>query len=525
MLRDESREISMGVAENLLTEDELREIESEVMEELEDEEKSTFNWADADDVDMEDDGLGADELGTLVNLDDEGIGINSEIEVEEEDSFNIIKEIQHGFINKDGDIQVMDQTIDGDNFTLKLVDIDKIAIVKRIRKNQGVEDLYTSIRNTGLIQPITVAPTVTEGFYVLLDGYRRILACGKAGIRKIPAVVNLKVNTTEIPILEAMYNHSKKYTIGEMIDHIDYLENEKSIVSATMIEYLLQMESGEYTKLKDILEDDDPDIVDKLMNGIFTISQAFKALEKRRKQESKELQDAKKANKVYADKEGSGADQIDGMGDTGDEEIALTDEEIKSLSVNLSTMDSDLDEMSLDDMVAEGKQMEGFGAKHQEVGNRECLDPALRKSVIARDENKCKCCKRGGTTEWVDMLDVHHVVPVFADNKSVNDISGDRMENLVSLCLICHRSVHLYAYGDLHISPERTQEELDLLTKEEMVLYKEERERLKRVVKLGNVIRQTMQLKGIKRADAKKNYSARNIGRNMPGKNRQNPDI
>ena len=56
-----------------------------------------------------------------------------------------------------------------------------------------------------------------------------------------------------------------------MINYIDYLEKEKGILSASMIEYLLQMNSGDYTKLKDILNDDDDDIVSKLMDGTYTI--------------------------------------------------------------------------------------------------------------------------------------------------------------------------------------------------------------------------------------------------------------
>lgn len=64
-----------------------------------------------------------------------------------------------------------------------------------------------------------VAPTATEGVYVLLNGYRRILACAKAGKRRIPCIVNTKVSTPEIPVLEALYNHSKKYSIKEVIDY------------------------------------------------------------------------------------------------------------------------------------------------------------------------------------------------------------------------------------------------------------------------------------------------------------------
>ena len=104
----------------------------------------------------------------------------------------------------------------------------------------------------------------------------------------IPCIINNKVSTPEIPILEAMYNHSQKYSIKEKIDYIDFLEKQKGIMNPSMIEYLLQMNTGDYTKLKDILNDNDEDIVDKLLNGTYDIASAFRALEKRRKNETAE---------------------------------------------------------------------------------------------------------------------------------------------------------------------------------------------------------------------------------------------
>ena len=154
------------------------------------------------------------------------------------------------FISDTGDIVVMDPNEKGDNFKLIYVDIENIAIVPRIRKNKNVEDLVRSIKSTGLLKPIIVSPTQTDGIYVLIDGFRRIVACAKTGIRKIPCIVNTRVNTPEIPILEALYNHSKEYSVQEVVDYIDYLEKQKGIMSASMIEYLLQMNSGDYTKIK-----------------------------------------------------------------------------------------------------------------------------------------------------------------------------------------------------------------------------------------------------------------------------------
>ena len=132
-------------------------------------------------------------------------------------------------------------------FELIYIDIENIAITRRIRKMQSVEGLVQSIQSTGLLCPLVVIPTATEGLYVLLDEYRRIQACARAGKTRVPCLVNTLVNTPEIPILEAMYNHAQKYSIKEQIDYINYLETEKGIMNPAMIEYLLQMNSGDYS--------------------------------------------------------------------------------------------------------------------------------------------------------------------------------------------------------------------------------------------------------------------------------------
>ena len=241
----------------------------------------------------------------------------------------------------------------GDTFEIKVISYKNIAIAKRIRSGKSVEDLVQSVKSTGLLNPIMVAPLATKDMYVLIDGYRRILACARAGITDIPAIVNNKIRTTEIPIVEAMYNHKKAYTMQDTIDYIEYLEKEKGLTNPSLIEFLMDFDNGDYSKLKDILADDDEDIVTKLVAGQMTIAQAFKALEKRRSKESKEEKDIKKAAKVYGDDEESGANEIANMGETGDEGSALTDEQLEELAINPTELDEGLDDQSLSDMIQE----------------------------------------------------------------------------------------------------------------------------------------------------------------------------
>lgn len=426
-------------------------------------------------------------------------------------------------VSASGDFVVQEK--DGENFQLRYVDIQNITIIKRIRNSEtDVNSLVRSIRSTGLLEPIVVAPLVTDGKFLLIHGYRRIVACARAGLRKLPCIVNQKIKTTDIQVLEAMYNHHRNYSIQEQIDYIDYLEKEKGILSASMIEFLLQMNSGDYAKLKDILNDNDADIVSKLLNGTYTIEQAFRKLEARRKKETKAEQEAQKAEKVYA--EGEVQENLQDKGQEADE-TSLTDEEISAIAVRADQIDDGIEDASLEEMVANSDDLEGFEVKHQEVGNREPLSKEKRKAIIARDKGTCQCCKNNGENnpeEWADVLDVHHIIPVFLDTQGSTD-GGDRDSNLITVCFNCHKRIHLFSYGDLTISRPKTEEEIAALSEEEKVIYKRQRDTLKRIVKLGNVIRAGMVQKKIKKEQAKKEHPIHRIGRNMPGKGTQNPDV
>jgi len=470
------------------------------------------------DISFDDEDFG-DEIIEDVEIEDEDIGDGALVEngVLLEDDEEDSDDFQHSsdFISDSGAIVVQDRVDDSENgFNLQYIDINKIAITPRIRSMKSVEALVQSIQSTGLLQPLTVAPTATEGLYVLLDGYRRIQACARVGRTKIPCIINNKVNTPEIPILEAMYNHNQKYTIKEQIDYIDFLEKQKGIMNPGMIEYLLQMNNGDYTKLKDILNDNDDDIVTKLLDGVYDIATAFKKLEQRRKKESIEEKEDKKASQVYDDEQESGADQIQGAGEEADGS-ALTDEQLAALNLNPETLDDDIDDTSINEMVEEDKNLDGFKPHKQKVGEREYVDPIIKKTVMARDKSTCQCCKRGGE-QYVDILDYHHILPVFLGGV-------DTPENGIMLCVACHRLVHLYSTDDLHIDTALLNGSYNNLTTEDKERYEneqifeDEKKRFKRIIKLGSVIRKGIVAKGMNREQFKKEHSNNNIGRRKPG--------
>ena len=420
------------------------------------------------------------------------------------------------FISENGNIvvQVADED-PGTGFELEYIDIENIAITPRIRAMKSVEGLIQSIQSTGLLQPIVVADTSTEGLKVLLDGYRRLQACARAGKTKIPCIVNKRVNTPEIPILEAMYNHSQKYSVKEQVDYIKYLETEKGIMNPAMIEYLLQMNNGDYTKLKDILNDNDEDIVSKLYDGQYDIATAFRKLEQRRKKESQEEKENKRAAKVYDDEAESGAEQIQGSGEETDGNT-LSEDQIKALSINLEDFADDVEESNLSEMMDEDSKLEAFKPHKQKVGEREYIDPIIKKAVMARDKNTCQCCLRHGSY-MADSLDYHHILPVFLGG-------ADTADNGIMLCPTCHRNVHLYSTDDLIINDELKKENFDELTDEQKNEYQNSKDiydsavrEIKKIVYLGGAIRKGVAQRGMNKEQYKKEHSNVGIGRRKPG--------
>lgn len=415
------------------------------------------------------------------------------------------------FIDSTGNIVVMSKGDINNTFTIEVLNYKNIAVSHRIRSGRNVEDLVKSIQSTGLLRPLMVAPLITEGQYVLLDGYRRLLACVRCGITNVPVVVNHRIKTTEIPVLEAMYNLNKPYNIKDMIDYIEYLEKEKGLRDPIVIEYLLALDSGDYSKLKDVLIDNDPDIVDKLLLGQLSIQQAFKALEKRRSKESRDEKDLRKATSVYANADENGISDIEESGEVGESGEALSEDQLKSIAIDVNSLDSDLDDKSLDEMVEDSNNIKGFEAHKQKVGEREYIDPVIKKSVLARDNFTCKCCLNGGES-YVDILDYHHIVPVFLGG-------ADTPDNGITLCVACHRLVHLWGTGDLYLPKEKTSVELSEMTEEDKSRYRLELARFKRIVKIGDSIRNGIAKMGMNRQQYKKEHSNAGIGRRKPGVN------
>lgn len=489
-------------------------------DELEDEEEER-------EIEKYRDNIGNDEINEIIAGED---STDSDADSDEEIKKGIKIVDDDSIYNYDGDIVVMNKY--GKAFDFKYIDIKNIIVTKdRIRHITNTDALERSISATGLLMPIVVAYTVTDGMYVLINGYKRLIACAKLGIKEIPCIINSKIRTKEMKVLEALYNHYTVYTINEIVDFIKYLENERGIVNQATVEYLAQLEPGEYPKLKDILNDNDDDIVKPLFDGELNIESAYKKLIAKRRKQSNEQKELEKAEKMYNDDKGDivsdgVSKDIHGMGEEADEDaVKLSDEELEELGITGKDIDN-LEDNTVEDLMEEGNSISGFDHENvQSSDERTTLDPSLRKAIISRDGGRCRCCGNAGVVgeenrlnmlnmAWADILDVHHIYPVFAA-KVLGEKAGDTDENLITVCLNCHRSIHLWGYGQLHINL-LSQEEVDKLSETDKILYNKELERLKKVIKLGNIIRDCLRVMGIAKEKARKKYSIKNIGREMP---------
>lgn len=106
----------------------------------------------------------------------------------------------------DQDIQEIKMDIKSQNSSISIGNLSRGKFQPRkVFNEEKINELATSIKNNGLIQPIVVRPDPrTQGFYEIVAGERRWLAAQKAGLHEIPVVIlNLDDNQSlEVAIVE-----------------------------------------------------------------------------------------------------------------------------------------------------------------------------------------------------------------------------------------------------------------------------------------------------------------------------------
>lgn len=365
---------------------------------------------------------------------------------------------------------------------IKLNQIGFTDPVKQGRK-ETMSGLSTIVRDLGVLDPIDVMTVPEESEdetykYVLISGLRRVFAALKNGQTEIDAIVwdfKDKDQGNDLALyLGLMLNRTQRRSWGEIWHLYQVLELQSAITPGTL-EYLLQLQSGDAMKLKDVMLCSYDEVKQALLNNEKDLDGCYKMLAKLRKEENQlEIEDSMGAADTV-----EGAEDI--ASDNTGEQGQLSDQDVMELLEMVDDADEDVTDEDFDEL--------NHGVDEQQVvGERHPLDPALKSAVLSRDSFRCKCCGFGGAAA-LGVLAVHHIIPVHVGGK-------DELNNLTTLCLNHHILLHV---------AERNGGKLQM-TKEEFDGYSEEEQiALKKCLKLAKVAvaadkRRNMSLESVRKA-------------------------
>lgn len=392
--------------------------------------------------------------------------------------------------------------IDKDNFTIdigviKLEDCLPPEPLKISRKKTYI-GLTQSISELGILTPIHVM--VSEGFsdyieegnnaedydgikYVLLDGFRRMYAGLKAGLKTCNAVIwdfkDKELGSELSTTISLILNKDQRHNWEEIWYLMGILEM-RSPLSPGTLEYLLQLESGDAMKLKEIMQraQDFPEPKEDLLSNKKNINQCFQTLQKMMKEQDQLMKE---------DTLGiSEVEQGDEVIDSQEEETRkeLSDEEVREIL----EMEEDNSDLSDDDFDPEAGYDVDVEPERQKVGERHPISKELKAETLMRDEYTCQCCGLGKEMSMMQKLSIlqsHHII-------SVANSGPDERDNIITLCMTCHTLVHLTVKAGLKLGISK--EEFEAMSEESQEMHKKIRQLAKRDMdaakKLGKTMKQ-----------------------------------
>lgn len=389
---------------------------------------------------------------------------NSELSEEYENTFSSEEKLQRSL------------KINRDNFTLDIgvVSFKECASTEPIKKGRKETHLglTQSISELGILSPIHVM--VTEGFamwvedgnspedyegykYAVIDGFRRMYCGIKTGLTRCNAIIwdfkNKEQGSELLTTLSLVLNKIQKHSWSEIWYLMEILEMQSNLTPGTL-EYLLQLESGDAMKLKEIMQraDDFPEPKEDLLSNKKTLQQCFNALQKIMKEQDQIMKE---------DQQGiSEVEQAEGVVDEEDKD-GLSDDEVREILEMEDNFDGELSEEDFDELAGNN-----LADERQTVGERHPLDPALRAAVLTRDGYCCQITGRGKglpANIALSILNVHHKIPVHAGGTDV-------MDNLITVCLDAHTLIHIIERNNGKVGMSK--EQYDALPEEEQVFMR-----------------------------------------------------
>ena len=396
---------------------------------------------------------------------------------------------------------------------MKAIPVDSIILPKAKKESRrrtiiGLTGLVSTL--SGVVTPVHVMTLEdSDDEYILLDGARRLYSAIKSGITEVNAVIwdfdDKDEGKSLANILSLVLNRSQQFKNEELWKTMRVLETVNNCTPGK-IEYLLQMQSGDAMKLKDIMlaegGDEVVELKEKFMNDEISIESAYKKLTSIRKKENRlerdeerELDFGQEAAAAAGDLDAGQGTTPEGGSGSGDSKARLSNEEVLEL---LEMGEEDVTEQSIAELKAKGDELRaGLNEPHvQDVHNRHPVDPEIKRKTFERDGYKCVCCGTGEEL-YLSILVFHHKVPVFCGGP-------DTVDNGLTLCANCHLMIHNFADGHLHGDILSYDEDTQLV--------------LKKIMAYGTLIMRAALKMGLKHADVHK-LDADSRKHMMPNKN------
>ena len=387
-----------------------------------------------------------------------------------------------------------------DAFTRRFerIKVKQIGFTDPIKKGraQTMTGLTATVKDLGVLSPIHVMTVPEESEddnykYVLLKGLRRVYGALRNGQEEIDAIVwdfKDKDKGMELALyISLLLGRTQRRNWSEIWHLYQILELQSAITPGTL-EYLLQLESGDAMKLKDVMLCDYEEVKQALLNNEKNLDGCYKMLAKLRKEEDRlAMEDAMG---VADSVEGAEDIASDNTGESGQ----LSDQDVMELLEMVDGMNDDVDSEDFSEM-----NTSSFADEHQKVGERHPVDPAIRQGTFQRDDYKCRCCGTGGVA-FLSALVYHHAIPVHCGG-------ADTVENGLTLCDSCHLTLHTTEKNGGKIA----------MTEAQFNEYDEkDQKRIKLIIKYAKVAVEAAKRKGVSQEKIREeaNRSARH---RMPG--------
>lgn len=395
--------------------------------------------------------------------------------------------------------QLSEQT---DAYSLKTLPLSEIKLLKDYVSEDESEEVGDMVKLTnhaleeslalyGQIMPLIVGQDISkvEDEFYLLDGYKRFSFLKKEEIENVRCLVIELSDINISPVVRLLTNQKVKPSVNQLLAENEAVIKKTNSIKSNLIEPALQV--GVTTldvinRAKTSQDIQTQRVFKRFLEDKADINALRRVVEREAKGETKEVLYERKADKVEPAQNLPKTDSVysEGISDERNANV-VNSSRVNSAKTPQSSgkpikfegkISSNID----GDRVSEGTDREGYlggldeegtqilsriGAdknatnvhpaiagmtkeelaqkrlesRRQKVTDRKILPREIRERVLSRDERKCQVCGIGETKtpSVVSTFELHHI-------RDVQYGGNDSVDNLITLCPLCHRLITTY---------------------------------------------------------------------------------